>query len=108
MLPTVAESIAQVMQRVAAASTPWLAASAVALLALWLILLCRRMRPFAKPAAWFSGLAPSGKAAAVAAVCLCTLFGGSKEGGDRGGGQTEQGGIEDMAHGAGFCGSLCD
>ena len=78
-------SIAHFMQSLSAAITPWLVGFAVGFLMLWLILLFCQMKAFAKPSAWFNALTPLRKVAAVAAVCLFTMWGGSKEGGDRGG-----------------------
>ena len=73
------------VRRAAEAATPWLVGSAIGFLVLWLVLLCRQKKAFAKLSAWFGALTPFGKLMAVAVVCLCTLWGGTKEGGDRGG-----------------------
>ena len=75
--------IAHYVQRLAATATPWLACAAVALLVLWLILLCRRIRPSAKLSRGFTALTPFGRLVALVAVCLFTLWGGSKEGTSR-------------------------
>ena len=75
--------IAHYVQRLVAAVVPWLVCAVVALFVLWLILLCRRMKPSAKLSRGFAALTPFGKLAALAAACLFTLWGGSKEGTNR-------------------------
>ena len=77
-------SIVHFMQSLSTAITPWLVGSAVGFLMLWLILLFGQMNAFAKPSAWFSALTPLKKVVAVATICLFAMWGGSKEGGDRG------------------------
>ena len=92
------------MQRMSTVITPWLVWSAAGFFALWLILLFCRMKAFARMSAWFNALTPLRKIVAVAAICLFTMWGGSKEGGDRGGGG--YGGYGDRAL-PGESGGLC-
>ena len=79
------EFTAHFAQKAVAVITPWLVVAVVVLLILWLVLFCRQTRLFAKPFSQFIRLPPFGKLVVIAAVCLCTLFGGSKEGGNCGG-----------------------
>ena len=85
MLLMLVESIAHFIQRLTTAATPWLVGATVALLVLHLILFCLSKKPFAQPFERFAGLPLPGKCVVIVAVCLCTLFGGSKEGGNCGG-----------------------
>ena len=85
MLLMLVESIAHFIQRLTTAATPWLVGATVALLVLHLILCCLSKKPFAQPFERFAGLPLPGKCVVIVAVCLCTLFGGSKEGGNCGG-----------------------
>ena len=55
------EFIAHFVQKAAETIAPWLVFAVVVLLILWLVLLCRQTRPFAKPFAQFIGLPPFGK-----------------------------------------------
>ena len=90
-------SIAYFVQRGSTVITPWLVCTTVALLVAWFTLLCHRKKPLAKWFAWFSALTTFRKVVAVAAVCLFTLWGGSKEGGNRGGGESgEAGGLRGL------------
>ena len=75
----IGEYIAHLVQRMMAAVTPWLVGSVVGLLALWLVMQCRRLKVLAAPSAWFTALTPARKVVAIALVCLFTFLGGSKE-----------------------------
>ena len=80
-----ADSIVRFLQELATAVTPWLVFAVVVLLVVWFVLLCRQNGVFARCVSRFNALAPLSRVAAVAAVCLFAMWGGSKEGGDRGG-----------------------
>ena len=69
----------QLLQRIVAAAMPWLVGLAAGFFVLWIILLCREAKPFEERIKWFGGLAFLKKSAVVAAICLFTLWGGSKE-----------------------------
>lgn len=71
--------IAQYVHKAIEAATPWLVGTAVGFFLLWLAMLIREKKPFAKELKWFSGLAPLHKFIVVCTVCLFTLWGGSKE-----------------------------
>lgn len=71
--------IAQYVHKAIEAATPWLVGTAVGFFLLWLAMLIREKKPFAKELKWFSGLAPLHKFIVVCAVCFFTLWGGSKE-----------------------------
>lgn len=73
------ELIIQSVQKAVAAITPWLVGTAVGFFLLWLAMLIREKKPFAKELKWFSGLAPLHKFIVVCTVCFFTLWGGSKE-----------------------------
>ena len=77
--------IAQYAQRMVNASIPWLVGAALGFFVLWLGLLIREKKPFAREIEWFSRLTPIRKLAAVLALGLFTWWGGAKEGGERGG-----------------------
>lgn len=71
--------IAQYVHKAIEAATPWLVGTAVGFFLLWLAMLIREKKPFAKELKWFSGLAPLHKFIVVCTVCFFTLWGGSKE-----------------------------
>ena len=71
--------IAQYVHKAIEAATPWLVGTAVGFFLLWLAMLIREKKPFAKELKWFSGLAPLHKFIVVCAVSFFTLWGGSKE-----------------------------
>ena len=71
--------VAHFVQRMIAVATPWIAGSAVAMFVLWILLCCCQNGMFARQMAKFNRLTPFGRFAALAAVLLCTMFGGSKE-----------------------------
>lgn len=73
------ELIVQYVQKAVAAITPWLVGTAVGFFFLWLAMLIREKKPFAKELKWFSGLAPLHKFIVVCVVSFFTLWGGSKE-----------------------------
>lgn len=73
------ESICLYFNKVVNAATPWLVGTAIGFFILWLVLLCRRVRPFAREIKWFCGLGPLHKFIVVGAFCFFTLWGGSKE-----------------------------
>lgn len=73
------ELIVQYVQKAVAAITPWLVGTAVGFFLLWLAMLIREKKPFAKELKWFSGLAPLHKFIVVCVVSFFTLWGGSKE-----------------------------
>ena len=73
------ELIVQYVQKAVAAITPWLVGTAVGFFLLWLAMLIREKKPFAKELKWFCGLAPLHKFIVVCAACFFTLWGGSKE-----------------------------
>ena len=80
------KSVALFGQRLAATATPWLVFAVGVLLVAWFVILYRQNGALARCVAWYSGLTPLGKAVALVAVCLCTMWGGSKERGVGGGG----------------------
>ena len=92
--PMLDVTIAHSMHKLSTAITPWLVGFAVGFLMLWLILFFCQMKAFAKPSAWFSALTPFRKVVAVATACFFTLWGGSKDVGDRGGVATTREGTE--------------
>ena len=55
------EFTAHFAQKAVAVITPWLVVAVVVLLILWLVLLCRQTRLFAKPFSQFIRLPPFGK-----------------------------------------------
>ena len=71
--------IAQYVHKAIEAATLWLVGTAVGFFLLWLAMLVREKKPFAKELKWFGGLAPLHKFIVVCAVCFFTLWGGSKE-----------------------------
>ena len=73
------EAICQYVNKIMNAATPWLVGTAVGFFILWLALLCRRVRPFAREIKWFCELGPLHKFIFVGAFCFFTLWGGSKE-----------------------------
>ena len=73
------ETILHGIQKGINAATPWLVGTAAGFFLLWLALLIRERKPFAKELKWFSGLAPLHKFIVVCTVCFFTLWGGSKE-----------------------------
>ncbi len=73
------DMIAQYAHKVVEAATPWLVCATIGFLVLWLVMLCRRARPFAKEMERFSGLTPWHRFTVICAVSLFTLWGGSKE-----------------------------
>lgn len=73
------ESICLYFNKVMNAATPWLVGTTVGFFILWLVLLCRKARPFAREIKWFCGLGPLHKCIVVGAFCFFTLWGGSKE-----------------------------
>jgi len=75
----VIEAILRGIQKGINAATPWLVGTAAGFFLLWLALLIRERKPFAKELKWFSGLAPLHKFIVVCTVCFFTLWGGSKE-----------------------------
>ena len=71
--------VAQYVHKAIEASTPWLAGTAVVFFLIWLAMLMREKKPFAKELKWFCGLTPLHKFIVVCAVSFFTLWGGSKE-----------------------------
>ena len=73
------DSIAQCVNKVIEAATPWLVGTAAGFFALWLIMLCHKAKPFAKELKWFFSLTPWHKFIVICTVSFFTLWGGSKE-----------------------------
>jgi len=88
------ELVVNFMQRLSEVATPWIVGSAVAMFALWVILLCLQNGILARQMEKFNGLAPLKKFFLVAAILLCTMFGGSKERGHGTDATSLQGGAE--------------
>ena len=71
--------IAQYVHKAIEAATPWLVGTAVGFFLLWLAMLIREKKPFAKELKWFFSLTPLHKFIVICTVSFFTLWGGSKE-----------------------------
>lgn len=72
-------------QSVADAATPWLKCVAALCFLAWLAMLLWEYGAASEDVAKFKALSPFKKLSVVAVLCMFTLLGGTKEGGDRGG-----------------------
>lgn len=68
------DSIAQCVNKVIEAATPWLVGTAAGFFALWLIMLCYKTKPFAKELKWFFSLTPWHKFIVICTVSFFTLW----------------------------------
>lgn len=73
------EPICQSVNKVMNTATPLLVGMAVGFFILWLALLCHKARPFAREIKRFCGLGPLHRLIVICAICLFTIWGGSKE-----------------------------
>ena len=65
--------MSQYVHKAIEAATPWLVGTAVGFFLLWLAMLIREKKPFAKELKWFFGLTPLHKFVVICTVSFFTL-----------------------------------
>ena len=73
------ETILHGIQKGINAATPWLVGTAAGFFLLWLALIIREKKPFARELMWFAALTPFGKSAVMLMLGFFTWWGGAKE-----------------------------